>query len=613
MTMHPPHAPRRLLSLILAATLAGCLPLNSMTGVGHSDVPSFGAVGGSKDTLVSNNSASLAGVIRGPATLVSNNVAGYRAQAYEDAPAQQAVVYLTAPDERFYAGDDGKAIFTVTDDQGRYAFKAAPAEVPVVVTVLLAQNRRLVGFMIPKKGANTYDVDLATTVVAEFFRDQARLAKRSMADYPALTNELPEIIRLTRELINSGKLPVPDLEVNAIPAMRHAYVRAFGADDQALSDAWKRLLGYRPLLLDEVDAKLEPGLNALSVHVAEDGSLYTAGFNNFDLQIVRRKLDGSLETITKAPRNEWIDYVGGMLAVGDTLHVGAAGSSHYGFDLLTSFNPDDLFENNSLWFESGATANDDTRSFTPFDLAYKDGWFYATSDSTNEVVRYHAPADYDFDENGEMFASNLEVVAGDRDEATTFVPGQDAAASNGSAARLNYPSTLTLQTVGGKDYLYVSDTLNHRIKRIDLSSPTFSTETVLGFASMTPYGNMLKPPGALEDGKLPQSKTQGFTDLDSPEGVPKAKATLAYPHKVVFDAQGRMFIADQDHRRVRMFDGQKVYTLAGTEPGVASAIGDSRRAGLGEVASIAFDKDGNLLIADGRSNKLRRLWLTFGL
>ncbi|MNU09411.1 hypothetical protein D3C72_2559570 [compost metagenome] len=62
-----------------------------------------------------------------------------------------------------------------------------------------------------------------------------------------------------------------------------------------------------------------------------------------------------------------------------------------------------------------------------------------------------------------------------------------------------------------------------------------------------------------------------------------------------------------------MFDGQKVYTLAGTEPGVASAIGDSRRAGLGEVASIAFDKDGNLLIADGRSNKLRRLWLKFGL
>ncbi|MNU09047.1 hypothetical protein D3C72_2553940 [compost metagenome] len=62
-----------------------------------------------------------------------------------------------------------------------------------------------------------------------------------------------------------------------------------------------------------------------------------------------------------------------------------------------------------------------------------------------------------------------------------------------------------------------------------------------------------------------------------------------------------------------MLDGDKVYTLAGTEPGVASAIGDSRRSGLGEVSSIAFDAEGNLLIADGRSNKLRRLWLKFGL
>ncbi|HEY9897870.1 MAG TPA: hypothetical protein V6D00_01700 [Pantanalinema sp.] len=613
--MHTPHSTRRLLALALSLALAGCLPLPGTLGT--SDTPSIGAVGGKQDTLVANNTASLSGAVRGPATLVSNNVAGYRVQTYAEAPAQQAVVYLTAPDERFYAGGDGKAIFTVTDDQGRFTFKAAPAEVPVVVTVLLAQNRRLVGFTIPKKGANTYDVDLATTVVAEFLRDQARLAKRSMADYPALAIELPEIIRLTRELLTSEKMAVPDLGVNAIPGMRHAYVRAFGADNKALSDAWKRLLGYRPLLIDEVDAGLSAGLNALSVHVAEDGSLYTAGFNNFDLEIRRRKPDGAFEFITRAPRSQWIDYVGGMLAIGDTLHVGAPTSyAHYGFDLTLPFNPDSppdsWYENNPLWIQSGQSA-DGVRPFSPFDLSAKDGWFYATSDSTNEVVAYHVTDDMAADDSGAQIAPGFEVIAGDRNAPSTFVEGQDTPALDGSATRFNYPSNLTLQTVDGKDYLYVSDTLNHRIRRIKLASPSFTVETVLGFSSTTAYGNMLKPPGELEDGKAPQSKEQGFTDIDSPDGVPKAKATLSYPHKVVFDAAGRMFIADQDHRRVRMFDGTKVYTLAGTEPGVASAVGDSRRSGLGEVASIAFDKDGNLLIADGRSNKLRRLWLKFGL
>ncbi|MNY48044.1 hypothetical protein D3C86_1833490 [compost metagenome] len=43
--------------------------------------------------------------------------------------------------------------------------------------------------------------------------------------------------------------------------------------------------------------------------------------------------------------------------------------------------------------------------------------------------------------------------------------------------------------------------------------------------------------------------------------------------------------------------------------GASEVNGDSRRAGLGEIWSMALDADGNLVIADGRSNKLRRLWL----
>ncbi|MNR75370.1 NHL repeat protein [compost metagenome] len=598
----PLAKPRILLFLAFTLTLAGCVPPFAGTG---SPSPS------DQGTIQANHAARLAGLVRGPATLVANNSAGYRLQAYDEAPARMAVVYLTAPDERFYAGPDGKALHTVTDAEGRYAFEGAPAGVPVVVTVLLAENRRLVGFSIPAQGENQLDVDLASTVAAEFLRDQARLAGRSMADYPALAAELPEILRLTRELITSGKMPVPDLNVNAIPAMRHAYVRAFGADQPALGDAWKRLLGYRPLLLDEVDAGLDAGLNALAVHHAEDGSLYTVGFNNVHLQITRRLPGGGFEDVTRGPRTEWIDYVGGLLAQDGMLHVGVLGGLDglYGFDLGMPFDPEDLLANAPLWVRSGVTPPNTVLPFHPSGLAAKDGVFYASSTDDREIVRYTLGDDMDWDEDDAQIAPELTVIAGDRHALQTFAGDTPSAGAN---ARFNYPTGLTLHHANGKDYLYVADTLNHRIRRIDLSGAPFTTETVLGRGS-TVYGNMIKPPGLIEDGKSPQSKEQGYVNLDHPDGVPHEKASFAYPKAVVFDASGRMFVADQDHRRVRMFDGQKVYTLAGTDPGIPGAIGDSRRAGLGEVASLAFDAEGNLLIADGRSNKLKRLWLKFGL
>ncbi len=602
--MRFPHVtPLRLLVLSLSLTMLACAPLPSMSPQNDP--------GRQQDTLLSNHAASLSGLVRGPATLVANNSAGYRLQAYAEAPAPQAMVYLTAPDERFYAGSDGKALFTVTDAEGRYSFAKAPAGVPVVVTVLLARNQRMVGFMIPVEGENHYDVDLASTVVAEFLRDQARLAGRSMGDFPALAAELPAILRMTRELIDSGELPVPDLGVNAIPAMRHAYVRAFGADHPALGDAWKRLLGYRPLLIDEVDAGLDPGLTALSVHLGHDGSLYTAGFNNLTLQIRRRKPDGVFEDITHAPRADWIDYVGGMLMRNGVLHVGVPGEwgGHYGFDLSLAFDPNGVLANNPLWVRSGTDPQNSVLPFDVFDLAARGDVFYASSEGTNEIVRYRLAEDMELDEDEAQIAPEIQVIAGDRAATATFAG--DAALA-GAQARFNHPGSLALHQVGDKEYLYVSDTLNHRIRRIDLGDPAFTTETVLGRGD-TVYGNMLRPPGALEDGKAPQSREAGFVDLDHPDGVPREAASFAFPRAIAFDAQGRMFIADQDHRRVRMFDGQKVYTLAGADPGVPSAIGDSRRSGLGEVAGLAFDTEGNLLIADGRSNKLRRLWLKFGL
>lgn len=620
--------------LIILMSLTGCL----LPGVGPGmspKIPPISSEDGLPVTagggLVSNNGANLAGNVTGPSYLISNNVGGlisnnvggYRTLALALAPVQKAVVYLTSPNEQFYAGANGDALFTFTDEAGNYAFKLAPAEAPIIVTVLLPKNRRLVGFLMSRKGENHLDVDLASTVVTEFLRDQARLSHRTFGSYQALATELPEILRLTRSLIEDGSLrfrqkaddpeDALDLSVNGLAAMRHAYVRAFAASNKPLSDAWKRLLGYRPLLLDEVEVGLPADMKAIAV-AAGSGSIYTAALNYAELMLTQTSASGS-RSVARVSRAKNIDYIGGMAISGERLFVGAARVGQLELDPAVPSNVDYFFDvswdasdspvmvpaPNLLGFNNTASELG-TDSFSACDVDVHGNQVFVASELTNEVFRFGLDAQHS--------ATGLERLAGvplASQSSETFFTGD--APTPGIETRLNKPMAVTYHEEGGKPYLYVADTLNHRIRRIDLNTAGFPTETVLGRGAIA-YGNMLMPPGPAEDGKTSSSQPM---DLDNPEGIAKDLASLNFPHKMVFDAAGRMFFADSDHRRVRMFDGTKVYTLAGTEAGAPSVIGDSRRSGLGEIASLSFDSNGDLLLADARSNKLRRLRLQFGL
>lgn len=617
MPVRIPMLAKRVPLAIALALMVGCQPLGvtKPPTAPEVELPSIAK------TVVSNLQASLSGVVTGPshlvannaAGLVANNAAGYRTMALAMGTVPHALVYLTNPNEQFYAGADGKALFALTDENGAYSFAKAPAGVPVIVTVLLEKNRRLVGFLNPAKGANAYDVDLATTVVTEFLRDQARLSNRTMADFPALATELPGIVELTRKLLADGKMHFRqqdsdpsdylDLSVNGIPAMCHDYVRAFAASNKALSDAWTRLLGHRPLLIEDLDVGQPPGMQLIAV-AASGETIYTAAINNSSLVITETASGSAPRTLVSTERVAGIDYIGGMTASGSMLYLGAPAYGQLQID--TTLPQSDLLIDTS----SGATGSNfvsGNSGFNPgangsaYDLLQQGDWLYLSSPLTNELFRYHLDA--------KGAAVGVERVAGvsARSQDATFFNGD--APANGAQVRLNVPTGLAYREVGGQPYLYFADTLNHRIRRTLLSSPSFTTETVLGTAT-TVYGHMLKPPGLLEDGKI---KGSTAADLDDPRGVPRQSASLFFPKDLLFDGAGRMFIADNDHRRIRMFDGTRVYTVAGTVAGAPMVTGDSRRSGLGEVASIALDASGNVLVADMRSNRLRRLRLPFGL
>jgi sugar lactone lactonase YvrE len=131
-----------------------------------------------------------------------------------------------------------------------------------------------------------------------------------------------------------------------------------------------------------------------------------------------------------------------------------------------------------------------------------------------------------------------------------------------------------------QDRLYIVDTENQRIRRVDFAANLI--ETVAG------------------------NGTAGF----SGDGGPATEASLAWPRDVAFGPDGRLYIADTDNHRVRAVDLSTgvIDTVVGD--GMARFGGDGgapRAASLWRPWGITFDPAGNLFIADTFNNRIRKV------
>ena len=167
-------------------------------------------------------------------------------------------------------------------------------------------------------------------------------------------------------------------------------------------------------------------------------------------------------------------------------------------------------------------------------------------------------------------AGLISTVAG----SGTFGFGGDSGPAR--QAQFALPFSVAADSLGN---LYIADTFNHRIRRVDAATGIVATVAGNG--------------------------TSGFGGDDGPA----LQAQLARPYGVALDSSGNLYIADSDNDRIRKVDAAGlISTVAGN--GTSGFGGDGRaaiQAQLDNPVGVATDSLGNLYIADGNNHRIRKV------
>ena len=157
--------------------------------------------------------------------------------------------------------------------------------------------------------------------------------------------------------------------------------------------------------------------------------------------------------------------------------------------------------------------------------------------------------------------------------------GTKGYSGDGGPAKLAAVNWMHHLMVAPDGNLYVCDTGNFCIRKIDLESGMISTVAGTG--------------------------KKGF----SGDGGPATKATFGGIYCIAFDAKGeRMYALDLDNRRVRMIDLKTgiVTTVAGNgQKGVPANGSDAANSPLADPRAVAVDAANNIYILERSGNALR--------
>ena len=144
-------------------------------------------------------------------------------------------------------------------------------------------------------------------------------------------------------------------------------------------------------------------------------------------------------------------------------------------------------------------------------------------------------------------------------------------------AKLNSPTGLALD---GKGNLFISDSGNERVRKVDLTTGIISTVAGNGITGFSGDGDLA------------------------------IKSELSNPLGLAVDDQGDLFISDRNNNRIRKINMSTgiINTIVGSGEAGFSGDGDlARNALLSNPTGLAFNRDGDLFVVDRGNNRIRRI------
>lgn len=197
-----------------------------------------------------------------------------------------------------------------------------------------------------------------------------------------------------------------------------------------------------------------------------------------------------------------------------------------------------------------------------------------------------------------------------------------------TTAKLNLPFNLTFDE---SDNIYIADTYNNSIRRIDKESGIITT--VVGTADKKKVSELKTPTGLTFDNNnnlyvadlanlrirkvdLNTGSSITLVGKKSETEFPNIDDSLGGPFNVVFDKEGNLYVSvngDSNVKKVDFYTG-KVSVVAGTgEVGFSGDGGQATQAKLANPTGLALDGKGNLFISDSGNERIRKVNLSTGI